>query len=698
MSALFCLGFAIASVHYASGDNSPVHLQMRLVPLIALLALVAIPCQADQAPFYADSKYNDAEYGFYVTQTFKSSPQVTGVPVVNFMEPFTRCDDGSYLLITPRGKVAESTPMILDVNGSLVWAATKKYGQVYNLQVQSYKGQEYLTFWAGDDTVGGHGVGTHYMLDQQYREQYRIKAANGLGADLHAFTITANDTALISIYDKKFADVESMPGYHRKGWIWDSVFQELDLQTGEAIFEWRASDHIDVSKSYHPIGEMEESDPRDVYHINSVRKDTLGNFLVSSRYLRAVLYIDGITGKVLWQLGGKDNSFHDLSNGTATTFLGQHDADILEREDKHNHAKKTHFITFFNNNADWDNTTDIQSKGARIEISLDDMTARLDLSLSTSNSTTTTRPILSSSQGSYQTLPNGHIVLGYGFNAAMAEFSETGELLCSMLFQPSSRFDTGDVQSYRNLRFNWTGFPRDTKPRLVGEVDGSSSEEEGEGDVKLYMSWNGATEVSRWLLEGFENNNNDDDDDDEKEKETTEGRKRHSRTKRRNNSVEKISLVAKEGFETTYRISPSSKTISHKTRFVRVVALDRDDNVLGTSDLIDLRGMNRDDEGIVNNSQQGEEEKGEEEKNSPFKLTNIDILLISFVGLLISLSFKFIFAFTAIGGRGRRKGRGRRRGGSKDKDKEMQEQQQQQQQYKKKKKQKSKYKYSLLLQ
>lgn len=680
MSALFCLGFAIASVHYASGDNSPIDLKMRLVPLTALLALVAIPCQADQAPFYADSKYNDAEYGFYVTQTFKSSPQVTGVPVVNFMEPFTRCDDGSYLLITPRGNVAESTPMILDVNGSLVWAATKKYGQVYNLQVQSYKGQEYLTFWAGDDTVGGHGVGTHYMLDQQYREQYRIKAANGLGADLHAFTITANDTALISIYDKKFADVESIPGYHRKGWIWDSVFQELDLQTGEAIFEWRASDHIDVSKSYHPIGEMEESDPRDVYHINSVRKDSLGNFLVSSRYLRAVLYIDGITGKVLWQLGGKDNSFHDLSNGTATTFLGQHDADILEQENVHNHAKKTHFITFFNNNADWDNTTDIQSKGARIEISLDDMTARLDLSLSTSNSTstTTTRPILSSSQGSYQTLPNGHIVLGYGFNAAMAEFSETGKLLCSMLFQPSSRFDTGDVQSYRNLRFNWTGFPGDTKPSLVGEVDGSSS-----GDMKLYMSWNGATEVSKWLLEGFENN-----EEEEEEKETTKRRKRPSRTNHSKNSVEKISLVAKEGFETIYRIS--SKTISHKTRFVRVVALDRDDNVLGTSDLMDLRGMNRDDDedkGVSNDSQDGEEEK-----NFSFKLTNIDILLISFVGLLISLSFKFIFAFTAIGGR---KGKGKGRRGSKDK--EVQEQQQQQDK-KKKKKQKSKYKYSLLLQ
>lgn len=205
------------------------------------------------------------------------------------------------------------------------------------------------------------------------------------------------------------------------------------------------------------------------------------------------------------------------------------------------------------------------------------------------------------------------------------------------------------------------------------------------------MSWNGATEVSRWLLEGFENN------DEEEEKETTERRKPHSRINRINNSVEKISLVAKEGFETIYRIS--SKAISHKTRFVRVVALDRDDNVLGISDLIDLRGMDRDndDKGIIDNSQQGEEKEEKGEKNFSFKLTNIDILLISFVGLLVSLSFKFIFAFTAIGGKGRRgKGEGRR-GGSKDKDKEMQEQQQQQDK-KKKKRQKSKYKYSLLLQ
>lgn len=202
------------------------------------------------------------------------------------------------------------------------------------------------------------------------------------------------------------------------------------------------------------------------------------------------------------------------------------------------------------------------------------------------------------------------------------------------------------------------------------------------------MSWNGATEVSRWLLEGFENS-------DDEEKETTRRRKRHSQINHRNNSVEKISLVAKEGFETISRISSSSEAISHKTRFVRVAALDRDDNVLGTSDLIDLRGMNRDDDedkGVSNNSQQGEEK--EEGKNFSFKLTNIDILLISFVGLLISLSFKFIFGFTAIGGRRRGNGNGMgRRGGSKDK--EMQEQEQQ---YKKKKKQQSKYKYSLLLQ
>jgi hypothetical protein len=35
---------------------------------------------------------------------------------------------------------------------------------MYNLQAQEYKGNKYITFWAGNDAVGGHGAGKYYMV------------------------------------------------------------------------------------------------------------------------------------------------------------------------------------------------------------------------------------------------------------------------------------------------------------------------------------------------------------------------------------------------------------------------------------------------------------------------------------------------------------------------------------------------------
>lgn len=49
-------------------------------------------------------------------------------------------------------------------SGSVVWTPDRKYGSVYNLQVQNYKGEDYITFWGGNSSVGGHGEGYHYMV------------------------------------------------------------------------------------------------------------------------------------------------------------------------------------------------------------------------------------------------------------------------------------------------------------------------------------------------------------------------------------------------------------------------------------------------------------------------------------------------------------------------------------------------------
>jgi hypothetical protein len=49
--------------------------------------------------------------------------------------------------------------------------------------------------------------------------------------------------------------------------------------------------------------------------MNSIQKDELGNYLVSARYTHTITYIDGNTSAIVWILGGKRNTFEDLSNG-----------------------------------------------------------------------------------------------------------------------------------------------------------------------------------------------------------------------------------------------------------------------------------------------------------------------------------------------------------------------------------------------
>ena len=57
--------------------------------------------------------------------------------------------------------------MILDQDGTMIWSEhfPNQYGgQAYDFKVQRYRGEDYLTFWLGDDSVRGHGAGRFYMV------------------------------------------------------------------------------------------------------------------------------------------------------------------------------------------------------------------------------------------------------------------------------------------------------------------------------------------------------------------------------------------------------------------------------------------------------------------------------------------------------------------------------------------------------
>ncbi|KAK5127382.1 hypothetical protein LTR85_006721 [Meristemomyces frigidus] len=536
----------VMSLHESQASND----QARSLGRITLIASLFVPVSLRHQQAKKESvEYNEGAYGKYVLQNFTSAD--VSAPVLNTVKSFTNCDDGSYLFITPRGEEATPTLVILDASGSLIWTTSDYHGQLYNLQVQEYRGKKYLTFWAGNDSVGGHGEGLYYILDQQYKLYKTINAANGLGADLHSFTITPSGSAILTAYDVIEADLQNVrlggarppsfrpppgrplprrspPPRLRHGYIWDCLFQEIDLETGELLFEWRASQHFDVSQSYDRMKTASRKEPWDWFHINSVEKDAAGNYLISSRHLRTIAYIAGDTGDVLWQLGGRSNSFQDLSGGRATTFIGQHDA----------HWAGSNAITLFDNRADWSYHTEHRSLGTRVELDFEAMTATLAVQF------VHPEEVYSVSQGSCQTLPNGNVLLGYGNNGVITEFAADGTVLCDAYFEPTHDWTSGNVQSYRNLKFNWTGLPN-TKPGLAF------------ANGALYMSWLGSTEIRQWLIQ-------------------------HSSTQ--DGAYRGLLKLPKSGFETQLTLGQDMRV----RQFVQVTALDADGRPLAVSHAVDI--------------------------------------------------------------------------------------------------------------
>ncbi|CAN5532691.1 hypothetical protein BH24ACT21_BH24ACT21_01990 [soil metagenome] len=203
--------------------------------------------------------------------------------------------------------------------------------------------------------------------------------------------------------------------------------------------------------------------PFDYFHINSVDVDADDNLLVSSRKTSAVYKIDRETGEVIWRLGGKVSDF-ELVEGAQ--FVYQHDA----------RRQPDCTVTIFDNR---DEIRNEPSRGIALELDETTMTATLVREY------VHPEGVFGIFQGNMQVLDNGNVFIGWGSAPYISEFSRDGKLLFDAQF-PS------EVESYRAYHSPWTGRP-DESPALAVEA--------GDGDeVRLYVSWNGATEVANWQI------------------------------------------------------------------------------------------------------------------------------------------------------------------------------------------------------
>ncbi|KAI7369214.1 hypothetical protein KC354_g2108 [Hortaea werneckii] len=478
-------------------------------------------------------------------------------PETNVLRWSPECDDGRYHFVAPRGwKVPRPGPMILDAKGSMIWSKhfdNEFGGQAYDLKVQRYKGEDYLTFWLGDDRIRGHGAGEYYMLNSSYDVVRKIKAGNGMAADLHELVITPEGNALMIIFQPFPFDVRPVGRKANDVWnqaIWDCLVQEVSIDSGEVIFQWRGSEHISIKNTYNVLDDISigtKNNPFDPFHFNSVQKDDNGNYLVSVRNPHAIFYVDKKTGEVIWTLGGKHNDFMDLSGGHALNFAWQHDARFVSPSAFPNiyvpprlqSGTTTRLMTLFDNAAiDWNyEYSQPYSRGLLLELTFPTKPSNPNAQRSPNSDSPPLKPpapleeraltgmskqdadkiaaingtnpaytvrviqtfenpshIRSGTQGSVQTLTSpdpatdAKVLLGYGLNPVLTEFASNGTVLCDLHFGAASAWETGDVQSYRAFKSHWVGKPRDP-PRAAIKAD------------KIYVSWNGATEVRSWLVQ-----------------------------------------------------------------------------------------------------------------------------------------------------------------------------------------------------
>lgn len=114
------------------------------------------------------------------------------------------------------------------------------------------------------------------QLDSSYQVFRELSpVGDHLCGDFHEFRLTGNGTALLTIYDVVPADLSSLHG-PSSGWIYDGMFQEIEVATGTLIFEWRVSEHYRVNDTFLPLGKKGRTrdDAFDLFYINSFDKDT----------------------------------------------------------------------------------------------------------------------------------------------------------------------------------------------------------------------------------------------------------------------------------------------------------------------------------------------------------------------------------------------------------------------------------------
>lgn len=273
--------------------------------------------------------------------------------------------------------------------------------------------------------------------------------------------------------------------------------------------------------------------------------------------MHAIYMINGTSGETIWTLGGKANDFVELPYPDGKSFSNsilsmawQHHANFYPGSDEKE-------ITLFDNHVIDGDLQRLGYHGCKMQECSRGVHFRIDAE--GANKTVQLlqeyhHPVglASVSQGSVQVLDNGNVFIGWGRNPSFTEHTPDGECVLDVQFSPWRERDRDEgLDNYRAYKLDWFGMPY-WKPDIAAERS------RAHGDVSVWVSWNGATEVHEWAL--LASDSPDDLDGADKT----------------------VALVKRDGFETEFWLPRLNAT------HVRAAALNAAGDVIGSTAVVEL--------------------------------------------------------------------------------------------------------------
>ncbi|KAL4919850.1 ASST-domain-containing protein [Aspergillus aurantiobrunneus] len=388
------------------------------------------------------------------TQPFHTTPLTA--PSLNISKPVPTAPG---LFISPSSE-SSSFPAIYSDTGDLLWHGPQ--GKIYAYQPQSLKGEPVLTFC---------------ILNASYHEIHRVTLPRTPSdpfvtatdksfpsyIDIHESAITEDGTILVTAVNVTQADLSPVGG-DRRGWVQDGLVYEIDIETNKVLFRWSAVEHgkeLTLGYVEYPLDGKggDRSTPYEYPHLNSVAKYMCSAFLLDKN------------GDIVWLL-------HEEHSACPPTPLQTSATNTMPASAHTNPGQPNEAITLSLHNSDNTETSTPQRP-----------TTNMIFNLYPGNKTTA----LSRRGTTYPS--HGTATISRGSSVPkFEEYDAAGRLVMRGWFGAKNESSgTYSWTSYRAFRAEWIGRPTGA-PDVVTCRAGEQ--------VRVYVSWNGATDVTSWRVWG----------------------------------------------------------------------------------------------------------------------------------------------------------------------------------------------------